>query len=201
MEYMQHVAKEVYGFKVIYGDTDSIFVTALKKENDINKFLAECSIVPEDVEVEVSKVYIRTVITKKKHYIGIHQDSNKDPDIKGIEGVKSDRPLWINQLQIDFVDDLRYNRDPTVKLQNAYIQMERGSVPSDLLSIRTVLKKDPQAYSDNTYQRIIGNQVGAKEGDTIKYYKSTTIGQVHSNPALLSRAKYLEMMKSTFESN
>jgi DNA polymerase I len=199
LEFMQHIAKEVYGFKVIYGDTDSIFVTALKKEKDINKFLAECSIVLEDVEVEVSKVYIRTVITKKKHYIGIHQDSNKDPDIKGIEGVKSDRPLWINQLQIDFVDDLRYDRDPTVKLRNAYIQMERGLVPSELLAIRTVLKKDPQEYSDNIYQRIIGNQVGAKEGDTIKYYKSTTIGQVHSNPALLSRAKYLEMMKSTFE--
>ena len=77
--------------------------------------------------------------------------------------------------------------------------MERGLVPSELLAIRTVLKKDPQEYSDNTYQRIIGNQVGAKEGDTIKYYKSTTKGRAHSNPAHLSRAKYLEMMRATFE--
>jgi hypothetical protein len=67
------------------------------------------------------------------------------------------------------------------------------------LVISTTLKKDPIEYSDNTYQRIIGNQVGAKEGDTIKHYKSTTKGQAHSNPTLLSRTKYLEMMKSTFE--
>ena len=83
LEYMQHIAKEVYGFKIIYGDTDSIFVTGIKKENDINKFLAECSIVLEDVEIEVSKVYSRMIIIKKKHYIGIPQDSSKDPDIKG----------------------------------------------------------------------------------------------------------------------
>jgi len=110
LEYMQHIANEVYGFTVIYGDTDSIFVTGIKRENDINKFLAECSIVLEDVEIEVSKVYSRMIIIKKKHYIGIPLDLSKDPDIKGLEGIKSDRPLWINQLQKDFVDDLKFER-------------------------------------------------------------------------------------------
>jgi DNA polymerase elongation subunit (family B) len=199
LEYMQHIAREVYGFTIVYGDTDSIFVTAVRKQNDINKFLAECSIVLEDVEIEVSKAYSRFLIVKKKHYIGIPQDTSKGPDIKGIEGIKSDRPHWINQLQKDFVDDLIDNRDPTIKLRKAYIEMERGLVPSELLAIRTVLKKDPEEYSYNTYQRIVGTQVGAKEGDTIKYYKSTAKGQGHSNPSFLSRAKYLEMLRSTFE--
>jgi DNA polymerase elongation subunit (family B) len=198
LQYMQHIAEEVYGLKVIYGDTDSIFVTGIHKENDIKKFLAECSIILEDIDIEISKVYKRTIITKKKHYIGIQQDSSKEPDIKGMEGKKSDRPIWINQLQKEFVDDLRYDRNPTIKLQNAYIKMERGLVSSDLLAITTVLKKDPDSYSKNAYQRIVGNQARAKEGDTIKYYKSTN-GQAHSNPALLSRTKYLDMMKSTFE--
>ncbi len=40
LKYMQHIAKEVYDFKIIYGDTDSIFVTDVKKENDIMKFIA-----------------------------------------------------------------------------------------------------------------------------------------------------------------
>jgi DNA polymerase, archaea type len=199
LEYMQDIAREVYGFKIIYGDTDSIFVTGIKKENDINKFLAECSIVLEDVEIEISKVYSRMIIIKKKHYIGIPQDSRKDSDIRGLEGIKSDRPSWINQLQKDFVDDLKDDSDPTVKLKKAYEDMEKGIVAPELLIISTTLKKDPAEYSNNTYQRIVGSQVGAKEGDTIKYYKSTTKGQAHSNPALLSRAKYLEMMKSTFK--
>jgi DNA polymerase elongation subunit (family B) len=199
LEYMQHIAKEVYVFQIIYGDTDSIFVTGVRKENDINKFLAECSIVLEDVEIEISEIYSRLLIIKKKHYIGIPQDVTKEPDVKGIEGIKSDRPPWINQLQKEFVNDLKNHRNPTLKLQRAYIEMEKGVVSPELLVIRTTLKKDPEAYSGNTYQRIVGNQVGAKEGDTIKYYKSTTKGQAHFNPFLLSRLKYLQMMKSTFE--
>jgi DNA polymerase elongation subunit (family B) len=39
LQYMQHIAKEVYGFDIVYGDTDSIFVTNVKKENDIMKFI------------------------------------------------------------------------------------------------------------------------------------------------------------------
>lgn len=199
LEYMQHIAKEVYGFHVIYGDTDSIFITGIRKETDINKFLAECSIVLEDVDIEISKTYSKFLSVKKKHYIGISQAATEEPDIKGIEGIKSDRPLWINQLQKEFVDDLRQDKDPTIKLQEAYVKMERGLVPSELLAINTTLKKDPESYSVNAYQRIIGNQLRAKEGDAIKYYKSTTKGQAHYNPAFLSHTKYLKMMKSTFE--
>lgn len=70
----------------------------------------------------------------------------------------------INQLQKEFVDELQYGKDPSIELQNAYIEMERGLVPSDLLAVTTVLKKDPEAYSKNAYQRVVGNQIGAREG-------------------------------------
>jgi DNA polymerase, archaea type len=199
LEYMRHIAKEEYGFKIIYGDTDSIFVTGIEKENDINKFLAECSIVLEDIEIETSKVYSRMIIIKKKHYIGILLDLSKEPDIKGLEGIKSDRPLWINQLQKDFVDDLKFGRDPNVKLKKAYEDMEKGIVAPELLEIKTTLRKDPESYPQNRYQHIVGNQLNAKEGDTIKYYKSDTIGKAHSNRIFISWAKYSQMLKSTFE--
>jgi DNA polymerase elongation subunit (family B) len=35
LEYIQHIVKKVYGFIIIYGDTDSIFVTAVRKQNEI----------------------------------------------------------------------------------------------------------------------------------------------------------------------
>lgn len=161
--------------------------------------MAECSIVLEDVEIEVSKVYGRMIIIKKKHYIGIPLDSSKDSDIKGIEGIKSDRPLWIHQLQKDFVEDLRHDKDPTVKLRNAYTEMENGLVPSELLVIKTTLRKDPESYPLNRYQHIVGSQLNANEGDVIKFYKSDTKGKAHSDPIFLSRVKYLQMLKSTFE--
>jgi len=77
--------------------------------------------------------------------------------------------------------------------------MEKGLVSPDLLAIKTILKKDPRQYSYNSHQIVIGSRLGAAEGDVIKYYKSTTRGKAHSNSALLSRAKYLEMMKNTFK--
>jgi DNA polymerase, archaea type len=199
LAHMKHIAEEVYGFEVVYGDTDSIFVTNVKNERYINKFLAECSIVLEDVEIDLSKTYRKTLILKKKHYIGIPFDTTKAPDIKGIEGIKSDRPIWINNLQKELVEDITNNRNPTIKLKHAYMDMEKGQVPPELLSISTTLKKDPSSYSLNAYQRIVGSQTNAKEGDSIKYYKSNTKGTTHSNPSFINIGKYLEMMQSTFE--
>jgi DNA polymerase I len=199
LSFMKHIAKEVYGFEVIYGDTDSIFVTNVKSSKDINKFLAECSIILENVEIELAKVYRKLLLLKKKHYIGIHFDKYSEPDIKGIEGIKSDRPLWINILQKDFVDDIVNDKDPTLKLRKAYIDMERGQVPFKLLAITSTLKKDPSEYPTGNYQRIVGNQLNAKEGDSITYYKSDTRGTAHSNPIFIDIGKYLEMMQSTFE--
>jgi DNA polymerase elongation subunit (family B) len=198
LEYMRHIAEHVYGLTVIYGDTDSIFVTNVRNENDINKFLAECSIVLEDVEIEISNIYAKTLIVKKKHYIGISKDPTKEIDIKGLEGIKSDRPPWINQLQQQFAEDLRQDRDPTIKLKEAYIQMENGQVPSELLAIRSTLNKAPKDYANDSYQKILARQTNAEEGNVLKYYKSDTKGKAHSNPAFISRSKYLEMLKTTF---
>ena len=198
LEYMRHIAENVYGLNVIYGDTDSIFVTNVRNENIINKFLAECSIVLEDIEIEISNIYAKTLIVKKKHYIGISKDPTKGIDIKGLEGIKSDRPPWINQLQRQLVEDLRHNVDPTVQLKKSYIQMETGQVPIELLAIRTTLNKAPQDYANDTYQKILANQTSAEEGDVLKYYKSNTRGKAHSDSAFISRSKYLEMLKTTF---
>ena len=112
---MQHIAKEVYGFDIIYGDTDSLFVTNVKSKDDIKKFVTECYILL-GMDVEVADVYEKFVITKKKHYIGISQDESKEPVIKGMEGIKSDRPAWINKIERRFADDIKYSKDPTVNI-------------------------------------------------------------------------------------
>lgn len=199
LAYMKHIAEEVYGFEVVYGDTDSIFVTNVRNENNINKFLAECSIVLEDVEIDISNVYKKCLIIKKKHYIGIPLDESKEPDVKGVEGIKSDRPMWINELQKNFVEDIQYGRNPILKIRQAYLEMEKGQVPPELLGIPFTYKRNPSDYVNDGFLKIIGRQLNASEGDTVKYYKSKTKGNAHSDPAFVSRLKYLEMMKSTFE--
>ena len=193
--YMQHIAEEVYGFNVIGGDTDSIFVTDVKNKLDINKFLAECSIMLEDTEIELVKVYKKFLLTGKKHYIGIPFDENKDPDIVGMEGKKSNRPPWINGLQRGFVDDLKYDKDPTLKLRKAYLDMEKGQVPHELLAISLTLIKDPSEYARGDFQNIVGKQLNAKEGDTIKYYKANCPGKAHSDPSCIDRNEYLKTLQ------
>ena len=198
LQHMQHIAKEVYDLKIIYGDTDSIFVTEVKKENDILKFIAECSILL-DIDVEISDIYNKFLVTKKKHYIGISFDNNKPPIIKGMEGIKSDRPIWINKIEKQFADDIKEGIDPTINIRKEYLAMEKGLIPLDELSIRLVLQKDPNNYEENSFQRVVGNELSAKQGDIIKYYKSDIVGGNSSNPNLLSRRKYLEMLRTTVE--
>jgi DNA polymerase elongation subunit (family B) len=196
LQYMKETAKEVYGFEVIYGDTDSIFVTNIPYNELIDKLVTECWIVDE-VDVEIDKVFTKFLITKKKHYIGIYEDPNKEPEIKGMEGIKSDRPLWIHKLVRHFAIDLKNGIDPTLNLRKEYRKMEEGQVPVEDLQIRLVLQKNPEEYSENSLQRRISSD--KKEGDSIIYYKSNKTGGGTTNPALYSRNKYLDMRKSIFE--
>ena len=196
LQYMRETAKEVYGFEVIYGDTDSIFVTNIQDIELIDKFITECWIVDE-VDVEVDKVFTKFLITKKKHYIGIYEDPNKEPEIKGMEGIKSDRPPWIQKLEKQFALDLKNSINPTVNLRKEYRKMEEGQVPIEELQIKLVLQKNPEEYPENSLQRRISLEKG--EGDSIIYYKSNKTGGGTTNPSLYSIKKYLEMRESTFE--
>ena len=59
----------------------------LRRDNEIMKFIAECFIV-FDIGVEGSKAFQKFLITKKQHYIGISEDEDKDPEIKGMQGIE-----------------------------------------------------------------------------------------------------------------
>ena len=200
LKYMRETTKEVYGFEVIYGDTDSIFVTNIQNIELIGKFIIECWIVDE-VDVEIDKIFAKFLITKKKHYIGIYEEPNKKPEIKGMEGIKSDRPPWIQNLERQVALDLKNDIDPLTNLQKEYRRMEEGQVPLEELQIKLVLQKNPDDYPENSLQRILSLEKGGnlQQGDSVIYYKSNKIGGGTTNPSLYSIKKYLEMFESTFE--
>ena len=125
----------------------------------IDKFITECWIVDE-VDVEVDKVFTKFLITKKKHYIGIYDDPDKEPEIKGMEGIKSDRPPWIQKLEKQFALDLKNNINPVVNLRKEYRRMEEGQVPIEELQIKLVLQKNPEEYPENSLQRRLGLEKG-----------------------------------------
>ena len=198
LQYMQHIAKEVFGFELIYGDTDSIFITNVKNEIDVKKFITECYIM-FDIDVEISKIYRKFLITKKKHYIGINLENNREIDIKGMKGIKSDRPPWLNKIESQLANDIKDGKDPTVNIRKQYIAMESGQVPLPDLEIRLTLAKNPEKYQQNSLQRVVGTELASSQGDVINYYKSGVMGGGTSNIGLINRRKYLEMLKTTME--
>jgi DNA polymerase, archaea type len=198
LTHMQQIAKEVYGFDIIYGDTDSIFLTNVMDENDIKKFIFECHILL-NIDVELSDTYRKFLMVKKKHYIGIHFDDSKEPDIKGMERIKSDRPSWINRIEKRLVEDIKNNIRPTKKIRDEYRAMENNKVPLEELRIQLMLTKNPKEYKINSLQRIVGTELNASQGETIVYYKSTTAGGGTSNPNLISPRKYLQILQTSLE--
>ena len=75
------------------------------------------------------------------------QDENKDPVIKGMEGIKSDRPPWINKIERQFADDIKNGKNPTVNIREQYMAMESGQVPLEELEIKLTLAKNPEEYA------------------------------------------------------
>ena len=146
-------------------------------------------------------MFSKFLITKKKHYLGIYVDSNKEPEIKGMEGIKSDRPPWIHKLEKQFALDLKNNIDLISNLQSEYSRMEEGQVPLEELQIKLLLQKNPDEYPENSLQRRLSLEKGGnvQQGDSIIYYKSNKIGGGTTNPSLYSIKKYLEMFESNFE--
>lgn len=124
------IAKEL-GLKVIYGDTDSLF---LKYDEElIKKFIKK---VEQDLglEIKVDKIYKRVFFTEaKKRYVGILHDGRVD--IVGFEAVRGDWTEIAKEVQEEVAriilstrnveDAIRYVREVIEKLRAGKIPIEK----------------------------------------------------------------------------
>jgi DNA polymerase elongation subunit (family B) len=209
---MQEVAKEL-GFVVLYGDTDSLFVNNLKNIDDVNKFISECKSKLR-VDVGHDRTFSKLILVGKKHYVGILSDPDKEPIIKGMEGIKSDRPEFIRRVFRQLINDIKYGNDPIPKLNQALEELNSRNVPSELLTISLILRKDPTEYEHSCKQNRLGTKLGLHKGDTLVYYKSDIKQPVYdtktkqrilqfvhesTDPNDISYAKYKEMFVNAFK--
>jgi DNA polymerase, archaea type len=84
------VAKEEFGFEVVYGDTDSLFIVVPKKERGKAKeFLKTVNeSLPGTIELEYEGFYKRGIFVTKKRYALI--DEEDKVTVKGLEFVRRD---------------------------------------------------------------------------------------------------------------
>lgn len=193
------------GLKVIYGDTDSLFV-----ENDRDKVEKLIKLVEEHLgfEIKVDKVYKRAFFTEaKKRYAGLLEDGRID--IVGFEAVRGDWAEIAKEVQEKVTEILLKEED--VNKAVAYVQ----SVISDLVSYRVPLNKliiwktltkpleeyKAEAPHVTAVRKLIKQGAKVEIGDKVGYIIVKGAGKISDraepyqfvkNPQLIDTSYYIE---------
>ena len=196
------------GFNVIYGDTDSLFVNNVKSQR-AGRFIDICK---SELSINVGheRTFIKLALVGKKHYIGIFVDGSKICAlIKGMEGIKSDRPEFIRKAFEQLVEDFKNGVNPIPNMREALKQLDRKEVPSELLAITLPLQKNPCQYENDCVQKRLGLELSLHRGDTLVYYRCNLKKQLYDakskmlvtktihescHPKDISYEKYEEML-------
>jgi len=127
------------GFKVVYGDTDSLFVPSVKDPDrlvsQVNDFLGE------GFEVDLNYHFKRLVLLgKKKKWIGLKEDGSIE--MRGIAAVRRDMPLILKSYLTEAIRYLVSGRmDKYDDLKDRVSGLDPSSVSISKLVERTKLTK------------------------------------------------------------
>ncbi|MFH1127407.1 MAG: DNA-directed DNA polymerase [archaeon] len=198
---------KTYGFDIVYGDTDSVFLKLADQKQDLSavakKFLKDVnSKLPGIMELEFEGTFVRGIFVKKKVGIGgakkryalIDKDGNLT--IRGFEKVRRDwsrlakdtQETVLRMVLSDKVDEaVAYVKDVIVRLKT-------GKVPLDELGIYTSVKRELKNYDQ------IGPHVAASRkaetrgikilpGQTIQYVITNGSGSISDKAELIQFAK------------
>ena len=203
------------GIDVLYGDTDSIFVKNLTKEQI--DFLITRAKDDHNVELEVDKEFRYVVLSnRKKNYLGVTKDGKAD--VKGLTGKKSHTPKFIKTLFYELLDILAkvQNKDDfdhaknqiTKKIAGYAKKVQEKEIPLTDLAFNVMISKAPAEYVKTIPQHIrAAKQLETireiKKGDIISYVKILTKPGVKpvemAKQSEIDSSKYMEFMESVLE--
>ncbi len=144
MDAIRHA--ESMGGKVIYGDTDSLFL--LNDENVVRSVMDYMA--GKGFEVKVDKAYVKLLITEsKKRYVGLL--SNGEVDIVGFEAVRGDWCDLAKEVQETVAElVLKQGVDTAVDYVRTVVdELRRGRLGVDELIIWKTLDKSVDEYKAN----------------------------------------------------
>lgn len=213
---MQTIRKcESIGIRVLYGDTDSLFMERPEQEQ-ISQVI-ETAKREHGVDLEVDKEYRYVVLSdRKKNYFGVTKTGKVD--VKGLTGKKSHTPTFIKSLfydvlQVlsevktleDFEDAKGQIRD---RISRCAEMVQEKTIPLQDMAYNVVISKSPSEYIKTVPQHVKAAKMlegtrEIKKGDVISYVK--TLGRTGVKPVELARPseidpnKYLEFIESTLD--
>ncbi len=204
-----------YGLKVLYGDTDSLFVW--NPEREALEGLAKEVSERFRLEIEMDKMYRHVVFALKKNYIGVREDGGVD--VKGLMGKKRNIPEIVKSTFVQVVDALK-TIEPNVGSMEAVKERVKESVRSLYLKLKSKdlsledvfysneLSKDLGEYKSEgphvkAARMLLAYDRRAKPGDVIYYVKVK--GREKVKPVQLARIdeididEYMKVARSTLE--
>jgi DNA polymerase I len=210
---------EELGVKVLYGDTDSVFLQNPSKDQ-----MKEISIWSKnelDLDLEEEKTYQFLALSeRKKNYVGIYKDT-KYTDIKGLVAKKKNTPEFIKTVFSEMIEILKNitNMDEFLKAKDKIIEIVRISLKKigkqdtftlEDYAINIALQKELKNYTKVIPQHVraaleLKNVTGKEfqKGETISFIKSKgTIGAKALELAKLQDIdpkKYRELLISALE--
>jgi DNA polymerase elongation subunit (family B) len=207
---------EEMGLKVLYGDTDSLFI--YKPRSEVLKKLVDWVKEAFGLDLEVDKSYRYIAFSGlKKNYFGVLE--NDKVDIKGMLAKKRNTPEFLKEAFKEARDLMAKVRTPeemekakqdlTVKVKEVYAKLRNKEYNLDEMAFRVMLAKDPNSYEKNTPQHVKAARllrefnVQVLPRDVISFVKVK--GREGVKPVQLARLpevdveKYYDSVKSTFE--
>lgn len=204
------------GIVVAYGDTDSLFLKAPKKEQ-VEEML-EWAKKELGIELEIDKEYRYAAFSaRKKNYLGVYRDGSVE--VKGLTGKKSNVPEFIKSAFSEVISVLAEVQTPEDfekarerirdLLRGKYLELKAKKVPLEQLAFRVMLNKPLERYTDTTPQHVKAATIlksrgkEIKPGEIISYVK--TVGGLgvkpveYAKPEEIDVEKYVEYMRGTFD--
>ena len=162
------IAEDMFGWTIIYGDTDSIFISSIVSEVDRQLFVDTCYL-QLNINMDLDKVYDKLLVSSKKNYVGV---SGKNIIVKGLGGKKSDRCLWVKNAFKQMLNDYKDYINPCIKLRDEIRKLEIGELENleQQLMIVKNLNKNVDEYKVNVVQKLLGAEKNLEDGDTVRYY-------------------------------
>ena len=206
---------EETGIKVLYGDTDSLFLKN-PMEQQVQKVIENAK-KEHGVDLEVDKEYRYVVLSKrKKNYLGVTKSGNVD--VKGLTGKKSHTPPFIRTLFYEILDILskvetvenfeNAKKQISNKISEYAKKVQAKEIPLSELAFNVMISKSPSEYVKTVPQHIraaklLESMREIKKGDIISYVKIINKPGVKpvemARPDEIDSSKYMEFMESTLD--
>lgn len=191
---------ESAGFKVLYGDTDSLFVHSASDDPqglrthgqqlaaalnaDIARFIDERWRVPSRLELKFEKLYLKLFLPRargstrgaSKRYAGLLEGVDTDNvEFIGMEVVRSDWTALAKQVQRELYQRL-FTDQPVEHYLADVVQRLRNGELDDALVYRKNLRKDAGNYTATTPPHVAAARKSTQETGRLISYVMTTAG-------------------------